>query len=220
MAQLMERTQTERPRVVGDAALDRDDLRRPFAAVEELSHAQDGAWPERRLRGRQLQHELVARFQLEFLLSLTVKVNAVLCSGKFPDNNLATLDDKLNVLTGNLDRPGGTMFTRPAVTVLDRLSPGRHDRWRSRVRDLPEFSGELPVSVLTEEITTATTDTSVLEHGVNKAALHPLREGTYEAVGRLLEGLGERLERAARAKAEAVGDGEMRAAVGAAARAL
>ena len=42
-----------------------------------------------------------ARFQLEFLLSLTVKVNAVLCGGKFLDDNLATLDDKLDVLTGN-----------------------------------------------------------------------------------------------------------------------
>lgn len=29
-------------------------------------------------------------------------------------------------------------------------------------------------------------DAEGLEHGVNKAALHPLREGTYEAVGRLL----------------------------------
>ena len=60
----------------------------------------------------------------------------------------------LNALTGNLDKVGGTLFTRPAVTVLDRLSPGRHARWHSRVRGLPEFSGELPVSVMAEEINT------------------------------------------------------------------
>ena len=53
------------------------------------------------LKSRDSDAELVARFQLEFLLSLTVKVNAVLCGGKFLDDNLATLDDKLNVLTGN-----------------------------------------------------------------------------------------------------------------------
>ncbi len=60
----------------------------------------------------------------------------------------------INVLTGNLDRVGGSMFTKPAVEILQRLSPGRYNRWRSRVRGLPEFGGELPVSVLAEEIRT------------------------------------------------------------------
>lgn len=62
----------------------------------------------------------------------------------------------LNLLTGNLDRPGGTMFTSPAVDLVGRglLGSGHLGRWRSRVRGLPEFGGELPVSVLTEEITT------------------------------------------------------------------
>jgi anaerobic selenocysteine-containing dehydrogenase len=60
----------------------------------------------------------------------------------------------INVLTGNLDRVGGSMFTKPAVAILQRLSPGRYNRWRSRVRGLPEFGGELPVSVLAEEIRT------------------------------------------------------------------
>jgi anaerobic selenocysteine-containing dehydrogenase len=62
----------------------------------------------------------------------------------------------LNVLTGNLDREGGAMFTSPAVDVVGRrlVGPGHHDVWRSRVRGLPEFGGELPVSVLREEIET------------------------------------------------------------------
>ncbi len=62
----------------------------------------------------------------------------------------------INVLTGNLDRPGGTMFTTPAVDLVGRgvLGPGGFGRRRSRVRDLPAFGGELPVSVLAEEITT------------------------------------------------------------------
>jgi anaerobic selenocysteine-containing dehydrogenase len=62
----------------------------------------------------------------------------------------------LNVVTGNLDRPGGTMLTRPAVDVVARglLGRGHHARWRSRVRDLPEFGGELPVSTLADEILT------------------------------------------------------------------
>jgi anaerobic selenocysteine-containing dehydrogenase len=62
----------------------------------------------------------------------------------------------LNVLTGNLDRVGGAMFTRPAVDAVGRrlLGPGHHDRYRSRVRGLPEFSGELPVATLADEILT------------------------------------------------------------------
>lgn len=62
----------------------------------------------------------------------------------------------LNLLSGHFDRPGGAMFPEPAVDTVGRriLGPGRHDRWRSRVRDEPEFAGELPASVMAEEITT------------------------------------------------------------------
>jgi anaerobic selenocysteine-containing dehydrogenase len=64
----------------------------------------------------------------------------------------------LNTVTGNLDRPGGAMFTRPAFDVvgITRLSGqvGHDSRWRSRVRGLPEFGGELPVAALAEEILT------------------------------------------------------------------
>ncbi|MGL5850240.1 MAG: molybdopterin-dependent oxidoreductase, partial [Phycicoccus sp.] len=62
----------------------------------------------------------------------------------------------LNVLTGNLDRPGGAMFTTPAVDVVGRglVSPGGRGRRRTRVRGLPGFGGELPVATLAEEIAT------------------------------------------------------------------
>ncbi len=65
----------------------------------------------------------------------------------------------LNIVTGNLDRPGGAMFTLPAfdpVTSPESLAPrGSFGRWHTRVRNLPEFSGELPVAALAEEILTA-----------------------------------------------------------------
>ncbi len=52
----------------------------------------------------------------------------------------------LNLVTGNLDRPGGAMFTNPAVDVVafaDRIGQrGHFDKGRSRVRGLPEFGGE------------------------------------------------------------------------------
>jgi anaerobic selenocysteine-containing dehydrogenase len=70
------------------------------------------------------------------------------------------LVDVLNVVTGNLDRPGGAMFTRAAAGASNtRGAPrtgratqiGRH---RSRVRGLGETMGELPVACLAEEIDT------------------------------------------------------------------
>jgi anaerobic selenocysteine-containing dehydrogenase len=65
----------------------------------------------------------------------------------------------LNIVTGNLDRTGGAMFTSPAfdpITAPESLAPrGSFARWHSRVRKLPEFSGELPVVTLAEEILTA-----------------------------------------------------------------
>src|SRR5215468_3624037 len=70
------------------------------------------------------------------------------------------LVDVLNVLTGNLDRPGGAMFTRAAAGASNtRGEPGRgkgvrFGRRASRVRGLPEVYGELPAACLAEEIET------------------------------------------------------------------
>ena len=62
----------------------------------------------------------------------------------------------LNILTGNFDRVGGVLFPEPAVDIVGKAIVGRghHDVWRSRVRGIPEFGGELPVSTLREEIET------------------------------------------------------------------
>ncbi|MBL0211887.1 MAG: molybdopterin-dependent oxidoreductase [Holophagaceae bacterium] len=60
----------------------------------------------------------------------------------------------LNIVTGNLDRVGGSLVTTPAVDVLAGTRPGSHGRWVSRVRRLPEVNGELPASAMAEEMLT------------------------------------------------------------------
>jgi len=61
----------------------------------------------------------------------------------------------LNAVTGHLDREGGMMFAEPAVDLTRAYgSRGHYGKFRSRVRNLPEFSNELPVAALAEEITT------------------------------------------------------------------
>lgn len=66
------------------------------------------------------------------------------------------LVDVVNALTGNLDREGGSLFPRPATGqgephVWNGEAP-QYGRWRSRVRGLPEFEGQLPVACMAEEL--------------------------------------------------------------------
>ena len=62
----------------------------------------------------------------------------------------------LNILTGHFDQPGGVLFTEPAVDFVKRgfVGRGHYDLYRSRVRDVPEYGGELPVATMSEEIET------------------------------------------------------------------
>ncbi|MFL6157055.1 MAG: molybdopterin-dependent oxidoreductase [Marmoricola sp.] len=62
----------------------------------------------------------------------------------------------LNLLSGNFDRVGGVLFPEPAIDAAKNglLGAGHFDVWRSRVRGMPEFGGELPVSCFREEIDT------------------------------------------------------------------
>ncbi len=68
------------------------------------------------------------------------------------------LVDVLNILTGNLDRPGGALFPLSATARPPRpAAPGKGfalGRWASRVSGHPEAKGELPIAALAEEIDT------------------------------------------------------------------
>ena len=68
------------------------------------------------------------------------------------------LVDVINILTGNLDRPGGAMFPLgPAVPAPRPPKPGRGfrtGRWHSRVSGYPEVLSEIPTAALAEEIDT------------------------------------------------------------------
>lgn len=62
----------------------------------------------------------------------------------------------INILTGNMDVPGGFMLTTPAFDPIrpPKGKPREIGRWKSRVRGLPEFNGEIPSVTLAEEILT------------------------------------------------------------------
>jgi anaerobic selenocysteine-containing dehydrogenase len=65
--------------------------------------------------------------------------------------------DLVNILTGNLDRPGGVMFTTPAAPIDAALPKGKGfelGRFRSRVSGQPEVEGLIPSSTMAEEMLT------------------------------------------------------------------
>ncbi|MFL2501310.1 MAG: molybdopterin-dependent oxidoreductase [Luminiphilus sp.] len=60
----------------------------------------------------------------------------------------------INVATGHLDKPGGSLFTRPAMDQVANTNPGGFGRFTSRARGLPEFNYELPAVTMVDEIRT------------------------------------------------------------------
>ncbi len=67
------------------------------------------------------------------------------------------LPDVICALTGNLDAVGGMMWAKPVAWSMlqqDWGFEGGFDRWRSRVRDIPEVLGQFPMGCLAEEIDT------------------------------------------------------------------
>ena len=72
----------------------------------------------------------------------------------------AWLIDAINVISGNIDRRGGAMFTMPATGSATTRGAGgtgkgfAMGRGHSRVSGKAEVLGEYPVSVMAEEITT------------------------------------------------------------------
>jgi anaerobic selenocysteine-containing dehydrogenase len=78
------------------------------------------------------------------------------CNGRF--GTLGTYaTDLLNVVAGRLGSVGGALFPTPALDVRRIVRPlglDGHERWRTRVRGLPETLGEVPSAALAEEIET------------------------------------------------------------------
>ncbi|GGV42084.1 dehydrogenase [Streptomyces griseoflavus] len=97
----------------------------------------------------------------ELAAAPTAAVYGRIGSCTVPHGTLASwLVDILNVLTGNLDRPGGALFPQAATDRTPRPAGPGHGfalgRWHSRVSRHPEAKGELPMSALAEEIDTPT----------------------------------------------------------------
>ncbi|MGX1269004.1 molybdopterin oxidoreductase family protein [Streptomyces phaeoluteigriseus] len=129
--------------------------------VDELRSAVRDFTPETVAAACDVDAALVRTLARELAAAPTAAVYGRIGSCTVPHGTLASwLVDVLNILTGNLDRPGGALFPQAATDRTPRpAGPGRGfalGRWHSRVSRHPEAKGELPLSALAEEIDTAT----------------------------------------------------------------
>ncbi|MFI6623992.1 molybdopterin oxidoreductase family protein [Streptomyces sp. NPDC050528] len=131
--------------------------------VDELRAAVRDFTPEAVTGACDVDADEIRALARELAAAPTAAVYGRIGSCTVPHGTLASwLVDVLNILTGNLDRPGGALFPQAATDRTPRpAGPGRGfalGRWRSRVSQYPEAKGELPLSALAEEIDTATAE--------------------------------------------------------------
>ncbi|MFB8772622.1 molybdopterin oxidoreductase family protein [Streptomyces broussonetiae] len=129
--------------------------------VAELRASLQDFTPEAVAAACDVAAPLIRTLARELAAAPTAAVYARIGSCTVPHGTLASwLVDVLNILTGNLDRPGGALFPQAATDRTPRpAGPGRGfalGRWRSRVSGHPEAKSELPIAALAEEIDTAT----------------------------------------------------------------
>ncbi|MFF0435997.1 molybdopterin oxidoreductase family protein [Streptomyces sp. NPDC004327] len=127
--------------------------------VEEVRHAVRDFSPEAVAAACDLTADAIRTTARELAAAEAAAVYGRMGSSTVAYGTLANwLVDVLNVLTGNLDRPGGALFPLSATVPAPRpAGPGRGfalGRWTSRVSGHPEAKGELPLAALAEEIDT------------------------------------------------------------------
>ncbi|WP_328408055.1 molybdopterin-dependent oxidoreductase [Nocardia sp. NBC_00403] len=131
------------------------DVRVEVSGLDDVRAAAADFTPEIASARTGVPAETVVRLAQELAAAPTAAVYARIgtCTAEF-GTLTQWLVDVINVLTGNLDSPGGAMFANAAAGGIARTKPFRTGRWASRVRELPEAMGELPVATLADEITT------------------------------------------------------------------
>ncbi|MYT60621.1 molybdopterin-dependent oxidoreductase [Streptomyces sp. SID7834] len=127
--------------------------------LDELTEAIADFTPEAVAAACDLDAETIRAIARELAAAPAAAVYGRIGSCTVEHGTLASwLVDVLNILTGNLDRPGGALFPLSATARAPRAAARGKGfalgRWTSRVSGHPEAKGELPVSALAEEIET------------------------------------------------------------------
>jgi anaerobic selenocysteine-containing dehydrogenase len=142
--------------ILAERLEDREFLAANASDVEWLRTLVAAFTPERAAEATGVEAETVVRLAREFAAS-----PAACAFGRAVCSPFGTIQawalDVLNVVTGNVDRPGGAVFSDGLVDLaatVKQLGLDGYGEHRSRTRNLPGVLGELPAGCLAEEITT------------------------------------------------------------------
>ena len=142
--------------ILGEGREDADFLRAHVVGADWLRDAVRPFTPEVAAERTGVGADTIRRLAREF-----ASADGACAYGRVVCGTFGTLAawslDLLNVVTGNLDRPGGAVFSDGIIdmaAVVARLELDDYGRQRSRVGGLPGVLGQLPAGVLADEITT------------------------------------------------------------------
>ncbi len=144
--------------IVSEGLADRAHLAERTRGWEAIEARLPAFAPERVAAMTGLEPATIRRLAREFAAAPTsvAYTRVGVCNGQWGTvASLAT--DVLNLAAGRLGKIGGWMFPTPAfdpTPIVKFTKADGHDRWRSRVRGLSETLGDLPASILAEEIET------------------------------------------------------------------
>ena len=141
-----------------DGRIDRDAVRAIATGWDAVERRLPAFSPERTERVTGIAPSVTRRLAAEFAAAVRGVVYTRVGTCNNPSGTLATwANDVVNIAMGRLGAAGGAMFAEPALDGAQFVRFGGmngHDRWRSRVRKLPETGCDLPASILAEEIET------------------------------------------------------------------
>ncbi len=138
--------------------VDRDRIRAVSRGWDEVERLLSDLPLERAARLAGVDASTIERLALEFYEAPTaVAYSRVgVCNNRH--GTLATwATDLLNLAANRMGEIGGALFASPAIDLVEVLrlaGADGHDRWRSRVRGLPETYGALPSAAMAEEMET------------------------------------------------------------------
>ncbi|MCX4707815.1 MULTISPECIES: molybdopterin-dependent oxidoreductase [Streptomyces] len=145
--------------LIAEKLADPGPLAEHLEGLDELAAALADFTPDAVAAACDVDADTITAIARELAAAPTAAVYGRIGSCTVEHGTLASwLVDVLNILTGNLDRPGGALFPLSATARPPRpAAPGKGfalGRWASRVSGHPEAKGELPIAALAEEIDT------------------------------------------------------------------
>ncbi|MGD9720874.1 MAG: molybdopterin-dependent oxidoreductase [Pirellulales bacterium] len=144
--------------LVAEGRTDRAGIEKMADGWPAIERALTAFSPERVERSVGIDAVTIRRIAHEFAAALTAVAYTRVGVCNAAHGTVASLaTDVLNLVGGRLGRVGGSMFPTPALDlspIMKSTKADGHGRWRSRVRGLPETLGDLPASILAEEIET------------------------------------------------------------------